>query len=80
MLDLVIRGGQIVTPMGVGEWDIAVQGEKIVAVAAPGALPDDAGRVIDATGMVVCPGFIDTPMIEPNSVRSSPNNTEIRNP
>ena len=35
MLDLVIRGGQVVTPWGVGNWDVAVQGEKIVAVAAP---------------------------------------------
>ena len=46
MLDLVIKGGQVVTPMGVGEWDVAIEGEKIVAVAAPGALPDEAGRVI----------------------------------
>ena len=34
MLDLIIRGGQVVTPWGVSEWDVAVQGEKIVAVAA----------------------------------------------
>ena len=33
MLDLIIRGGQVVTPWGVGDWEIAVQGEKIVAVA-----------------------------------------------
>ena len=33
MLDLVIRGGQVVTPMGVGEWDVAIQGEKIVLLA-----------------------------------------------
>ncbi len=59
MLDLVIRGGQVVTPMGVGEWDVAIEGEKIVAVAAPGALPGEAGRVIDATGMVVVPGGIE---------------------
>ena len=36
MLDLIIRGGQVVTPMGVGDWDVAVQGERIVAVAAAG--------------------------------------------
>ena len=67
MLDLVIRGGQVVTPMGVGEWDVAIQGEKIVAVAAPGALPDEAGRVIDAKGMVVVPGGI-----EPHAHISAP--------
>ena len=39
MLDLVIRGGQVVTPQGVGAWDVGVEGERIVAVAAPGTLP-----------------------------------------
>ena len=29
MLDLVIKGGQVVTPMGVGEWDVAIEGEKL---------------------------------------------------
>ena len=50
MLDLIIRGGQVVTPWGVSEWDVAVQGEKIVAVTAPGTLTEEVGRVIDATG------------------------------
>lgn len=59
MLDVVIRGGRVVTPDGVGEWDVAIQGEKIVAVAAPGALTGDVGRVIDATGKLVIPGGID---------------------
>ena len=45
MLDLVIRGGQVVTPHGVGAWDVGVEGERIVAVAAPGTLPAEAGRV-----------------------------------
>ena len=26
MLDLVIRGGQVVTPQGVGAWDVGVEG------------------------------------------------------
>ena len=59
MLDLIIRGGQVVTPWGVGAWDVAVEGEKIVAVAEVGALPGDVGRVIDATGKVVVPGGIE---------------------
>ena len=37
MIDLVIRGGQVVTPDGVGLWDVAVEGERIAAVAAPGS-------------------------------------------
>jgi len=57
MLDLVIRGGRVVTPSGVGNWDLGVQGERIAALGAPGTL--EAGRVIDATGKVVVPGGID---------------------
>src|SRR5262245_66097979 len=59
MIDLVIRGGQVVTPEGVGAWDVAVEGERIAAIAAPGTLPRDAGRAIDATGKLVIPGGID---------------------
>src|SRR5881397_3384554 len=44
MLDLVIRGGQVVTPQGVGAWDVGVEGERIVAIAAPGTLPRAAGE------------------------------------
>lgn len=59
MFDLVIQGGQVVTPHGVGEWDVAVQGEKIAALGAPGSLAGGAGRVIDASGKIVMPGGID---------------------
>ncbi len=59
MLDLIIRGGQVVTPWGVGNWDVAVQGEKIVAVALEGALPSDAARIMDAAGKIVVPGGIE---------------------
>ena len=78
MLDLVIRGGQVVTPWGVGDWDVAVQGEKIVAVAAPGSLTEEVGRVIDATGKVVAPGGIEphahiyTPVPGHADLRTSP--------
>ena len=59
MIDLIIRGGQVVAPWGVGSWDVAVAGEKIAAVAAEGTLPGDVGRVIDATGKIVVPGGIE---------------------
>ena len=59
MIDLIIRGGQVVTPWGVGGWDVAVQGEKIVAVTEQGAFPGDVGRVLDATGKIVVPGGIE---------------------
>ena len=59
MIDLIIRGGQVVTPWGVGDWDVAVEGEKIAAVASPGSLAGEAGRVMDATGKIVVPGGIE---------------------
>ena len=59
MLDLIIRGGTVVTPTGVGVWDVAVRGEKIVAITAPGVLSGDGCQVVDASGMVVVPGGIE---------------------
>ena len=59
MLDLVIKGGQVVTPQGVAVLDVGVKGEKIVALGWPGTLAADAGRVIDAGGKIVIPGGIE---------------------
>ena len=60
MLDLIIKGGTVVTPGGVGRKDVGIQGEQIVAVAAPGVLDEiGAGEVIDATNMIVLPGGIE---------------------
>ncbi|MFM9937950.1 MAG: amidohydrolase family protein [Hyphomicrobiaceae bacterium] len=60
MLDLIIRGGDVVTPQGVVKCDVAINGETIAAMAAPGALESGAAkREIDATGKIVMPGGID---------------------
>jgi len=60
MIDILIHGDRVATQQGVGAWDIAIVGEKIVAICAPSVLKDaDAGRVIDARGKVVIPGGID---------------------
>jgi len=58
MLDLLIRGGEVVTPQGVGKWDVAIQGERIAAISLPDARAE-AARVIDATGKLVVPGGIE---------------------
>src|SRR5882762_2088901 len=58
MLDLVIRGGDVVTPQGVGRWDVAIEGERIVALGLP-EHGREAGRVIDASGKIVVPGGIE---------------------
>ena len=78
MLDLIIRGGQVVTPWGVGDWDVCIQGDKIVAITAPNTMTDDVVRVIDATGKVVVPGgiephaHIDAPIMGPGNLRTAP--------
>jgi dihydropyrimidinase len=60
MLDLVIRSDRVITPSGVADCDVAIQGDKIAAVAARGTFAaDSARRVIDMTGRIVMPGGID---------------------
>src|SRR5438093_13153429 len=59
MSDLAYRVGQAVTPQAVGEMDIGIQSEKIVAVGWPGTLAAEAGRAIEARGKIVIPGGIE---------------------
>jgi N-acyl-D-amino-acid deacylase len=57
--DVIIRNGHIIDGSG-NPWysgDIAIQGERIVAIGKLGNA--SAKRVIDASGLVVAPGFID---------------------
>jgi N-acyl-D-amino-acid deacylase len=59
--DLLITGGTIADGSGsrLFAGDIAVSGDRIVRVSARRLTPTSASRVIDATGRVVAPGFID---------------------
>ena len=59
MLDLIIRGGRVVTPDNVGEMDVGIQGDQIAFVAAPGSFQVEAKRTIDANGKIVLPGGIE---------------------
>jgi dihydroorotase-like cyclic amidohydrolase len=60
MFDLIIRGGDVVTPEGVVRCDVAVAGETIAAIATPGTLSaDSAKQLIDATGHILMPGGTD---------------------
>src|SRR5260370_13519065 len=77
MLDLIIHGGDVVTPQGVARCDVAIAGETIAAVAAPGALSADAStQVIDASGHIVMPGGID-PHVHLHHVWIKPDGTPL---
>ena len=50
MFDLIIRGGEVVTPQGVVRCDVAVAGETIAAIAAAGALAGAVNAVLASPG------------------------------
>jgi hypothetical protein len=56
--DLIVRGGRIVDGTG-NPWfqgDVAIKGDRIMAI---GRVTGEAKRVINASNLVVTPGFID---------------------
>src|SRR5713226_8257130 len=58
MLDRVLRGGTVVDGSGASgkRGDVGIQGDRIAAVG-----PDlTAKEILDVSGLVVAPGFIDT--------------------
>ena len=61
-IDVLIRGAQVVDGTG-NPWfygDIAISGDRILDIAPPQSIPAGAAReVVNAEGMIVCPGFID---------------------
>jgi N-acyl-D-aspartate/D-glutamate deacylase len=70
-VDVIIRGGTIYDG-GEGEpfvGDVAIRGDRIVAIGSPGRYT--AARIIDATGMIVAPGFIDPHTHADSFLRSS---------
>src|ERR1700726_5116128 len=75
MLDVIIRSGDVVTPQGVARCDVAIAGETIAAITAPGTL-QSATRAIDATGHIVMPGGID-PHVHLHHVWIKPDGTPL---
>ncbi|MCD4699514.1 MAG: D-aminoacylase, partial [Phycisphaerae bacterium] len=59
MFDVIIKNGQVIDGSGRERFraDVGVIGDKIVKIGELSA--DEAGRVIDADGLIVAPGFID---------------------
>jgi N-acyl-D-aspartate/D-glutamate deacylase len=61
-IDVLIRDARVIDGTG-NPWfygDVAIAGDQIAAIAPAGRIPaENAREVVDATGLVVCPGFID---------------------
>ena len=60
-MDLIIRNATIIDGTGAPgrAGDVGVTDGRITTIAEAGSLSDDAARVIDATGLVLTPGFVD---------------------
>jgi N-acyl-D-aspartate/D-glutamate deacylase len=58
MLDMLIKGGSVIDGTGAPavQADIGVRDGRIVAI---GDIAEQASETIDATGLIVCPGFVD---------------------
>ena len=58
MVDTVIKNSKLVFPEGIIDGGVAIEGEKIVAIATNDNLPR-ARRTINARGRYLIPGVID---------------------
>src|SRR5579863_9955814 len=58
MLDVIIRGGDVIDGTGSPrrKADVGIKGDRVVRI---GEITEEAAMVIDATGRVVTPGFVD---------------------
>ncbi|MBC6416783.1 MAG: dihydroorotase [Rhodospirillales bacterium] len=56
--DLIVKGGMVYTPGGLQQLDIAIVGNKIAALGQLASAP--AAERIDAKGLTVLPGVVDT--------------------
>ncbi|WP_296578892.1 dihydroorotase [Xanthobacter sp.] len=56
--DLLLKGGAVATPAGIAVADIGVTGGRIRAIGDLSAA--SAGEVVDATGLHILPGVVDT--------------------
>ena len=58
--DLIIRGGKVVTAKGIYSWDIAIKDGRIAQISDFLPYSFSAQREIDAQGLYIFPGLIDS--------------------
>ncbi len=60
--DILLRGGAVVDGSGAARFraDVAIKGDRIAKIEPAGIAIEQAARVIDATGLTIAPGFIDS--------------------
>jgi dihydroorotase len=56
--DLIVRGGEIINHAGRGQGDVGIRDGRILRIGDLGQA--FAGEIVDATGLLVMPGVIDT--------------------
>jgi len=61
MADLILRGGTIVDGTGrpAREGEVVVRAGRVARLLPPGGSREETGTVVDVSGLVVAPGFID---------------------
>ena len=61
MADIVIRGGTVVDGTGAPTRvaDVAIKDGKILAIGSPHLADVVGAEEVDATGLLVCPGWVD---------------------
>ena len=57
--DLVITGAVILDHWGIIKADVGIRDGRIVALAGPGQVDEDAASTVDGIGLVLAPGFVD---------------------
>lgn len=59
-MQTILRGGTLLTPdQSLVDHSLIIDGDKILEVAPPSSVPLHAEEVIDVSGFIVVPGFID---------------------
>ncbi|HKS70344.1 MAG TPA: amidohydrolase family protein, partial [Ktedonobacterales bacterium] len=57
---LTLRGARLVdAATDLPQGDVIIEDRRLVAVGQNGTAPDEPGQVVDATGLIALPGFID---------------------